>query len=104
MIKKRLRYSLLDKTKGGPNHPSWRNPHLLQYTWIKPGVDFVGRFENLEEDFAYVCDKLQLDVELKREKLNSSKHEHYTDVYSDEAREVVSEMFAADIKMFDYKF
>lgn len=65
-------------------------------------VDFVGKFENLEEDFAKVCELLSIEERLPHK--NRSKHEHYRDYYNERTRELVSEAFARDIALFGYEF
>lgn len=65
-------------------------------------VDFVGRFERLEEDFAYICGRVGVAAELPH--LNPSEHAPYREYYDDETRKIVERHFARDIERFGYTF
>lgn len=69
----------------------------------EPLVDFVGRFERLEEDFAEICSRIGLP-ELSLPKVNVSNTRNYREFYDEESRELVKETFEPDIRAFDYEF
>jgi len=69
----------------------------------KIAVDFLGRYETIQEDFDEVCDKMGV-CRSDLSNYNKTNHGAYTEYYDEESYELVSNMFADDISEFDYKF
>ena len=76
-----------------------------QYTFVCIGpnlaVDFVGRFENLKEDWKIICDGAGVDSYLRHEL--KSRFSSYDSLYSRETREIVAEVYKKDFEMFNYE-
>lgn len=89
--------------------PHARINHVYnQYDFLmeddKQAVNFIGRFENFEEDLRAVLNKIGLDPSIEIPKLNATKHRHYRGYYSDETRLLVERMYAKDIQTFGYSY
>lgn len=87
-------------------HPS---RHRYQLDWFRSddgdiAVDFIGKFENLERDFEYVCRRIGADAVLPHLRHNPARQRHYTDYYSPRTRDVIAKKFAVDIENFGYRF
>lgn len=66
-------------------------------------VDFIGRYEFLEQDFMYVCDKIGTSSLLL--KINTSKRiPDYRQYYTEESKKIVAEYYSKDISLFKYSF
>lgn len=83
------------------------NSHATQKSFITDMegniiIDFVGKFENIKEDFAYICERLGIDEELPHR--NPSDHQHYRQYYNERTASFVEYHFKEDIRLFDYEF
>jgi hypothetical protein len=65
-------------------------------------MDFVGRYENLQDDFNSLRAKLGITQTLPH--LNKSNHRDYRSYYNDHTQQLVAEHFKADIELFGYSF
>ena len=67
-------------------------------------LDFIGRFENLQDDFSKVCSIIKCENKLLYREKNKRKLKHYTEYYDKETKQLVAEKYARDIEYFGYEF
>jgi len=65
-------------------------------------VDFVGRYESLAGDFAFICRRIGIEATLPR--VNVGCREDYRNSYTPALAARVADAFAADIERFGYAF
>jgi Sulfotransferase family len=66
-------------------------------------LDFIGKLENLQEDWKTVCTRIGIPhQELQRK--NASQRSHYQDYYDNESRQLVARHWAREIELFGYSF
>ena len=70
-------------------------------------VDFIGRYENLNDELKKICKKIGFDFDgwlpnAKGEYRTEKKH--YTEYYDSKSRKQVENYFKKEIKLFGYKF
>ncbi|MCL4863236.1 MAG: sulfotransferase family 2 domain-containing protein [Caldilineaceae bacterium] len=78
---------------------------IPQLEWITDDdgrvmVDFVGRFENLAQDFELICRRLGVVATLPH--LNRTAHAPYSHYYRAETVEIVRAWFRKDFNFFGY--
>jgi hypothetical protein len=66
-------------------------------------TSYVGRFEEVNRDFAKVCSMLNLSPGVLP-KLNQSEHGNYRTYYNASSRALIEKIFWRDINVFGYKF
>lgn len=76
---------------------------FLQLRSPTPAVDFIGRFESIEEDFETIRARLDITPDLSH--LNrSSRSSDYRGAYTDEMKAIVACAFRKDIDLLGYEF
>lgn len=65
-------------------------------------VDFLGKLENIHDDFDHICKQMGFDVKLPH--LNKSKHKDYRQYYNEHSKKLIEDSFKEDIELFDYEF
>ena len=119
--------SLYEFMRGDPTH--WQHPIVIkqnfdeyiewrikedlktQYQFLSDkgdnesplSLDFIGRFERLNQDFSEL--RLRLGVSGELTHVNKSKrNKDYRTYYSDRSRDSIAEALQLDIKTFGYEF
>ncbi len=67
-------------------------------------VDFIGKFENLEEDFYWVCGKIGCRQPNLPHRNKSSRQTSYREYYTPELVDVVARRYQADLELLKYDF
>lgn len=91
------------------NYVTWRveNDVRLQKRFVVDEndnvlVDYIGKFENLESDFAYICQ--ELDIRKTLPHIKKSERRSYRTYYNDRTANMIYDAFRKDIDFFDYQF
>jgi len=80
-----------------------------QHTFVtdeegKIGVDFIGSFERLAEDFRFVQERIGLSPSSLPWLQKARNAASYTDFYNKKTRQIAGARFRQDIEMFGYEF
>jgi hypothetical protein len=68
-------------------------------------VDFIGRYERLEDDFAEACRRIGIPAPaLPHRRQATDRSRDYRSYYDEATAALVAERFAADIALLDYRF
>ncbi len=87
-------------------HPS---KHKYQLDWFKDSdgeiaANYIGKFESLNKDWAYISSVLGVTNILPHKNSNSSCRKHYSEFYTPETRDIIGEKFIVDVNYFKYSF
>ncbi|MCH8073339.1 MAG: tetratricopeptide repeat protein [Proteobacteria bacterium] len=101
--------SIRDFSSNETGYYSWLTDRMLGNA--NDDQTFIGRFENLQDDFLAIMLKLSVEetealrTDLdKRERKNVSRHSHYSHYYDDELQDLVARKEQRLIERYDYGF
>lgn len=102
-----FQHKLIKSMKDFDEYIDWRvhNDLHFQKDFFYEGdaclVDFIGKFERLDNDFEKVCRSIRVDATLPH--LNKSRDDNaYLKYYSSASAAMVSQAFKTDIELFGY--
>ena len=64
-------------------------------------MDYIGRYEQLQDSVDEICDRLQLKS-TQLQKRNTSEHNQYREYYDEELKSAVAELYQEDLRRFNY--
>ena len=67
----------------------------------KLGMDFIGRYETLQQSFAEACRRIGI-TEQPLVRSNTTDHRDYATYYDDELANLVTDFYRPDFNSFDY--
>jgi hypothetical protein len=71
----------------------------------EPIVPFIGKIENMEDDWGRLMQQLDADIPIKHINRTQESHQHYSDFYSNPALiNLVGDRYAEDVRRFSYDF
>lgn len=73
------------------------------YYFIDKEINYIGRFENIQDDYNTILSKLKLPLKPLR-KTNATNNTDYRSLYIEETKDIVYNIYKEDIKKYNYKF
>ena len=77
-------------------------PQHETYLFTTPAIVYVGRYENLQNDWNDMAAILHVPHKLPR--MNATAHRQYRSYYDDQTRDIVGRYYATEIECLGYKF
>lgn len=88
----------------GPNRTHF-DDHIVPLVQYFHGQNFVGRYENLPEDWCKIRDRTGLpELSVKNVAKQSSDPLAYREYYSPQQKDVILRLYDQDLKQFNYEF
>jgi chondroitin 4-sulfotransferase 11 len=86
-------------------NPAFQIAISSQNRLIRDHPHFIGRYENLAEDFLHICTQVGLQPRpLQKVNPTTQKKRPYADYYTEETAKIVARLYCDDIERFGYRF
>lgn len=87
----------MDTFQGKGKYTGNPNMNLPCMEWIDASIDFIGKVENMKDDFKYVCEQLEIKANLP--KLNSTSTQRLS--FDEEMKRIIEQQFKKDLQRYD---
>lgn len=74
----------------------------FSYFLDKP-VDYIGKMENINRDYIKICRELDIKIRPLK-KVNTTNASNYQELYVEESKDIVYNIYKEDIKKYNYEF
>jgi len=74
-----------------------------QINFLPVEPDYIGRFENLQEDLDNICNQINIPKQ-QLPHTNKTNNKHYREYYNDRTIKMVQEIYKDDLQKFNYSF
>lgn len=88
-----------------------KNHFVPQYKYIcnaagKVIVDYIGKFEKIQEDYEHIVDKIGVTATLhhKNRTMSMNKELNYTEFYTEKTRRIIRDVYKKDIELLGYGY
>jgi hypothetical protein len=66
--------------------------------------DFIGRYETINDDWNYICDKMDWNYKLGHHYPSVGRQKDYRQYYNEESYDIVTNNYKTDLEVFGYDF
>jgi hypothetical protein len=80
------------------------DPHFGSQLDFIEDVDYIGRYENLQESWDYISSKIECSNKLPKKNTDPNKRHYSTYYLSDQSKEVIASLYKSEIELLDYEF
>tara|TARA_Y100001938_G_C8076340_1_gene426335 strand:- start:492 stop:1082 length:591 start_codon:yes stop_codon:yes gene_type:complete len=78
--------------------------HFQPFSYfLDTSIDFVGKVEDINHDYMSIRSRLNLPLK-QIPKINSTKNQDYKELYNEETRNIVYNIYKEDIEKYNYEF
>ncbi|MCT8341127.1 sulfotransferase family protein [Flavobacteriaceae bacterium TK19130] len=100
-----LRITYVEKNPEFVNYPLM---FQTQWDWVSDKheeqlVDFIGRFETMQQDFDTICDRIGIPRKTLPHKRKSERKQEFDSYFDRESLDIVNRVFAVDFERFGYQ-